>query len=281
VTSRRLELLRSRLAPLRDSLLTHPVYGRIEGIDALRLFMEHHAFAVWDFMSLLKALQRRLSCVDVPWIPPLDPAACRLVNEIVLGEESDEDGQGGYSNHFDLYRRAMRQCGADLGPIDGFVDAIRGGMDLCSALEVVGVPEAVRRFVERTFEVIGGGDVCAIASAFTFGREDLLPDVFRRIVAGSAATPGGGWDVFRYYLDRHIEVDGGEHGPMAWRLMDRLCGNDPDRWQAAEEAAIRSLEARMALWDGVCERLDERNVTTNVASPQELGSEVRFGDTRA
>jgi hypothetical protein len=256
VTSPHLELLRSRLAPLRDSLMKHPVYVRIDGIDGLRLFMEHHAFAVWDFMSLLKALQRRLCCVDVPWTPPVDPAACRLVNEIVLGEESDEDGRGGYSSHFDLYRRAMRQCGADLGPIDGLVAAIRGGMDLHSAIESVDVPETVRRFVRRTFEVIGGGDACAIASAFTVGREDLLPDIFRRVVEESGTTPVGELDEFRYYLDRHIEVDGGEHGPMAWRLVDRLCGDDPSRWRAAEEAAARSLEARIILWDGVCERLD-------------------------
>lgn len=256
MTSPRLELLRSRLAPLRNSLLQHPVYGRIADLDALRLFMGHHIFAVWDFMSLLKALQRQICCVDVPWTPPPDPTACRLVNEIVLGEESDEDGRGGHSSHFDLYRRAMRQCGADTGPIDGLVAAIRGGMELPPALESADAPETVRRFVGRTFEVIEGGDACAIASSFTFGREDLLPDVFRRLVEGSGTTPGGEWDVFRYYLDRHIEVDGGEHGPMAWRLVDCLCGDDPARWRAAEEAAERSLEARMILWDGVCERLD-------------------------
>ena len=115
--SPRLELLQSRLAPLRDSLLAHPIYDRIDTIEDLRLFMEHHVFAVWDFMSLLKALQRLVCCVDVPWTPPLDSAACRFVNEIVLGEESDEDGQGGFTSHFELYRRAMRQSGAETGPI--------------------------------------------------------------------------------------------------------------------------------------------------------------------
>lgn len=213
--------------------------------------MEHHAFAVWDFMSLLKALQRGVCCVDIPWTPPSDPAACRLVNEIVLGEESDEDGEGCYISHFDLYRRAMAQCGADLDPIDGLVDAIRGGMDLQGALDLVRAPESVRRFVGHTFDIIASGDVCAIAAAFTFGREDLLPDVFRRIVGEMAVPSGHDLGVFRYYLDRHIEVDGGEHGPMAWRLVDRLCGDDPSRWEAAEDAAIRSLEARRILWDGV------------------------------
>lgn len=225
-------------------------------MDAVRCFMEHHVFAVWDFMSLLKVLQRRLSCVDLPWIPVADPAACRLVNEIVLGEESDEDGQGGYTSHFELYRRAMQQCGADLRPIDRLVDAIRSGTPLASILDRVGVPPTVRQFVETTFEIIQDESVCAVASAFTFGREDLLPDVFRRIVEKSSTTEGKNFDVFRYYLDRHIEVDGGEHGPMAWKLIDRLCGDDPALWQEAESAAIRSLKSRVVLWDGVCESLD-------------------------
>jgi hypothetical protein len=256
--SQRIAELRSRLEPIRACLLRHPVYRRILGIDDLSQFMELHVFAVWDFMSLLKALQRRLCCVDVPWTPPADPAACRLVNEIVLGEESDEDGTGSFSSHFELYRLAMRQCGADLDPLDRFIELIQTGFGPVSALESIDAPEPVRRFVGQTFAVIETGDVCAIASAFTFGREDLLSDVYRRIVEESDRASGANLDAFRYYLDRHIEVDGGVHGPMAWRLMDRLCGEDPEKWRIAESAAIRSLEARVDLWDGVCTRLDQR-----------------------
>jgi hypothetical protein len=258
VTSTPIDLIRSRIAPLRSDLLSHPIYGRIDGLDALRVFMEYHVFAVWDFMSLLKALQRRVCCVDVPWTPPADPAACRLVNEIVLGEESDLDDEGGACSHFDLYRRAMRRCGAETGPIDRLVEEIRGGRGVRSTIEAVGLPGPVRLFVGHTFEVIEEGDVCAIASAFTFGREGLLPDVFRRIVEELSAAPTGTLDAFRYYLDRHIEVDDGEHGPMAERLVESLCGEDPARWRAAEVAAMGSLRARTHLWDGVCDRLDGR-----------------------
>jgi hypothetical protein len=258
VTSTPIDLIRSRIAPLRSSLLSHPIYARIDGIDALRAFMEFHVFAVWDFMSLLKALQRLVCCVDVPWTPPADPAACRLINQIVTGEESDVDDEGGACSHFDLYRRAMRRCGAETGPIDRLVEEIRGGRGVRSAIESVGLPVPVRRFVGYTFEVIEGGDVCAIASAFTFGREGLLPDVFRRLVEESASVPGGPLDALRYYLDRHIEVDDGEHGPMADRLVESLCGEDPARWRAAEIAAVGSLRARAILWDGVCDRLDVR-----------------------
>lgn len=260
VTSPRIERIRARLASQRQDLLGHPVYLRIDGIDSLRLFMEHHVFAVWDFMSLLKALQRRLCCVDVPWAPPTKPATCRLINEIVLAEESDQDRHGGYASHFDLYHKAMKEFGASTDRIDRFVEDVRQGQDVITALERADVPRSIRRFVGHTFETIHQDDLGAIASAFAFGREDLLPDVFRRIVNELDEAVGGDLEDFRYYLDRHIDLDGGEHGPMAERLVEDLCGEDPVRWQTAENAAVRSLQARKLLWDGICEHLDGLNV---------------------
>src|SRR5437762_1475238 len=136
----RIERLRARLAPWRAALSCHPVYREIDGPAALRLFMEHHVFAVWDFMSLLKALQRRLCCNDVPWLPPADHASARLVNEIVLAEESDEDGSGGFVSHFALYVRAMARCGADTSTVERFLDELRRGSPLTAALDTAGVP---------------------------------------------------------------------------------------------------------------------------------------------
>jgi hypothetical protein len=247
----RLQQIQDRLWPLKAALLDHSVYRGIDRLDALRLFMTHHVFAVWDFMSLLKALQRRLCCTDVPWVPMADPLGCRLVNEIVLAEESDDDGRGGFASHFELYHRAMTRCGADTAPIDGFLDELRRRGCVSDALEAPGVPECARRFVRRTFEVIDGGDVCAIASAFTFGREDLLPAVFRRIVGELSVDAGGGLEDFTFYLNRHIGLDETEHGPMATRLLLSLCGSDAARWHAAERAAVDALEARRDLWDGI------------------------------
>ena len=215
--------------------------------------MEHHAFAVWDFMSLLKALQRQLCCVEVPWLPAVDPLGSRLVNEIVLAEESDDDGRGGFGSHFDLYHRAMTRCGANSAPIDGFLGELRKGRLVSAALELVGIAECVRRFVRQTFNAIDGGNLCAIASAFTFGREDLLPAVFQRIVNELNVEACGGLEDFKYYLERHIGLDGQVHGPMANRLLLSLCGSDKSRWQVAEQAAADSLEARRGLWDGICD----------------------------
>jgi hypothetical protein len=256
-----LQRLQEHLQPLKYVLLTHPIYREIDRLDALRRFMEHHVFAVWDFMSLLKTLQRRLCHVEVPWLPAADPVACRLINEIVLGEESDEDGRGGYSSHFDLYHTAMTRCGANTTPIDGFLDELRRGKTVSDALESPGVPNAARHFVRGTFDIIESGCLCSIASAFTFGREDLLPAVFQSIVEALAPESADGLEVFKYYLNRHIGLDGDEHGPMANRLLMSLCGSNESHWRVAEQTAVDCLEARRGLWDGIHDEIKQHKTT--------------------
>jgi hypothetical protein len=247
----RLDDLEAPLQPLREILLKHPVYGHLGSLEDLHVFMEHHIYAVWDFMSLLKALQARLTGLSIPWVPSPWPFACRMINEIVLGEESDEDGAGGFASHFELYRRAMAECGADLGSIDRFIAQLHEGASVREALVGASAPAGVRPFVEQTFAVIESGDLSALAAAFTFGREDLLPSVFQRIVDQLNEEHAGKLSLFKFYLARHIELDGDEHGPLARRLLEVICGEDEARWESATRAAVASLEARRDLWDAI------------------------------
>ena len=243
--------LKISLTPWREALLNHALYQEIDKLDSLRLFMEHHVFAVWDFMSLLKALQQKMCCTDIPWLPPVNSHHCRLVNEIVLAEESDEDGRGGYASHFDLYLSSMKQCGADTSAIEHFIAQLRQGASLEVAIASPRIPEPARRFVQQTMEIIRSGDIRTIASAFTFGREDLLPDVFQRIVDRLNSEAEGQLSEFKYYLERHIGLDGDEHGPMAQRLVESLCGTDEESWKMATESAVSCLTARHEFWDGI------------------------------
>lgn len=243
--------LQQQIAPTRRLLLNNGLYHSIRTLPDLRRFMEHHVYAVWDFMSLLKALQRGLTCVQLPWVPTPNPATRRLINEIVLEEESDLDPQGRPVSHFELYVQAMEECGADSAPIRRLVAAVAEGRTLEQALAAAKAPASVCEFVGTTFAIIRDGKPHAVAAAFTFGREDLIPDMFRQLVGELSTRLPGQLDTFTYYLNRHIELDEEVHAPMAQQMVRELCADDPLRWQEAQQVAIRCLEARMALWDGI------------------------------
>ncbi len=237
-------------ADLVARLLAHPLYGELRDEPSLRLWMRSHVFCVWDFQSLLKALQRELTCVQVPWLPTADPQARRLINELVLDEESDAAPGGGYLSHFELYREAMRDAGADGAPIDALLAALRRGASLDAVLEAPGVPPAAACF-SRTTLALALGPLHRAAAAFAWGREDVIPDMFRRLVAALAERSPQRWGRLRFYLERHIERDADQHGAAARALVGRLCGDDPRRLAEAAAAARDSLEARLALWDAV------------------------------
>lgn len=240
-----------RTEDLVRRLVAHPLYEHIRAEDTLRVFMRAHVFCVWDFQSLLKALQRALTCVEVPWLPTPDREARRLINVIVLDEESDEEPRGGHASHFELYLEAMRDCGADAGPIEGFLEDLRRGRSVEEALARGGLPAGVPAFVRSTLEVARSGRPHRVAAAFTYGREEIIPAMFRRLAERLAASDAPHWLRFLYYLNRHIERDEERHGPQSRALVDRLCGDDRRLWKEAEETARAALEARLALWDEI------------------------------
>jgi len=254
---------------LRERLVSHRLYPLVNTPERLRWFMEHHVFAVWDFQSLLKALQQRLTCTTVPWVPTADPEARRMINEIVLDEESDALPEGGAASHFELYLDCMDRGGADTGPIRRLLEAIRGGMPLAKALAGCGMPLAAAEFVTRSFAVIDSGSTAAIAAVFTYGREDVIPDMFRRIVGSLAQDDPTRWERFRFYLDRHIEHDDAHHGPACRRIVARLCGTDPAAWAEAGAAARGCLEARLALWDAVAAGIESGPAASRSAGDDE------------
>ncbi len=244
-----IEAIEARIAPLRQRLATHPLYSSIRTEAHLRLFMESHVFAVWDFMSLLKALQARLTCVTSPWVPTALPASRRFINEIVLGEESDEF-QGRPISHFELYLEAMQQAGAGTSAIHSLLSDL-AGTPVLEAVRNAQIPQGPRAFLTTTFSLIASGRLHALAAAFTFGREDVIPDMFRSLVRDLNQQKAGALDTFIWYLERHIEVDGEDHGPLSLRMVSDICGKDSERWAEAAQAAEDALNARLKLWDAI------------------------------
>jgi Protein of unknown function (DUF3050) len=252
-----LQVLQEEIRPLQQKLAQHQLFRSFKTIEDLHLFMQSHVFAVWDFMSLLKALQRGLTCVEIPWTPRSYPESRYLVNQIVLGEECDSF-EGRHLSHFELYLEAMRSSGANAASMERMLKCLTDGMDLREALTASHVPAAAASFVNSTFRLIGTNKLHVLAAAFTFGREDLIPDMFRRFLRDLDRRFDGRLEIFIWYLERHIEVDDGEHGPMALRMVSELCGTDRQRWGEATSAVMEALRARLALWDGIALDIQQR-----------------------
>lgn len=245
----RLEDLRAEIAPVRDHLLAHPIYRAVDTLPRLRRFMSHHAFAVWDFMCLAKRLQRDLTSVEVLWLPPARPSLARFINSIVLSEESDVDPDGRAASHFDLYLAAMEEVGAATAAPRRFLSALRDGAGLDAAFAAAEAPAAVRRFVSHTMRTAARGLTIEVLSSFLFGREDLIPDMFSRILPQWAESRQA--RRFAYYVERHIELDGDDHGPAGEQALAEMAGSDAAAWQTVSAAAQSAILERIALWDGV------------------------------
>ncbi|GAB3258707.1 DUF3050 domain-containing protein [Kineosporia babensis] len=243
-----IEKLKEAIEPARQKVVNHPIYQQLNTKEAVVTFMEHHSYAVWDFMSLLKVLQRSLTCVEVPWVPTGHTGSRRLINDITLVEESDELGNG-FISHFELYLDGMRQCGADTTSIDAFIDLLRAGRPVPAAIEAAGVPRPSAEFIHQTWAFIDDYPVHCQAAAFAFGREDLIPDMFDQVAA--LKEEHADLSTFVDYLRRHIQVDAEEHTPMAMQMLADLCGDDQAKWAQCQDTVIEALAAREKFWDGI------------------------------
>tara|TARA_B100001248_G_C27375320_1_gene453949 strand:- start:646 stop:1401 length:756 start_codon:yes stop_codon:yes gene_type:complete len=245
------------LTPLKEKLANHRIFERINSIEELKVFMEHHIFAVWDFMSLLKKLQKDLVPSGSPWVPNPNGNLVRFINEIVMEEESDQAYNNGaeisYTSHYQIYLDAMTEVGASTETILRFVEMVKSE-GINSAMQKINLPEPSRLFMSHTFNLINEGKSHEIAASFAIGRESIVPLMFKRILDQSKLEDDQ-VPVFRYYLVRHAELDGDHHGPMAHKLLENMSEGDPEIQQEIIEQAIKSIEQRIFFWDGVLDAL--------------------------
>jgi len=253
--------IKPELQPYNVKLMAHPIYNAITSVEQCQLFMENHAFAVWDFMSLLKSLQISLTCVNLPWIPPTNPEVAYFMNSIVAGEESDDLGSHDYkkaTSHYELYLASMVEVGASTEPISYFVGKLQRGEKWHSALQQTRVkyshlPSSTFDFVEYTMNIVENKSPAEVAASFLFGREDPIPAMFQKLLSQfnekNVNCPN-----LKLYLARHIEVDGDHHGPMADLILEKLCLT-PEQCEKALDVAKGSIEMRVHLWDGIYSKL--------------------------
>ena len=253
-----IQYVEDQILPLRNQLQNHGLYHQLKSIKDVQAFMSMHVFAVWDFMSLLKALQDDLTNTSVPWTPKPNASLARFINEIAHAEESDVNEKGEAKSHFEMYLDAMKQIDADDSQIIRFIESIKAGKSVQKSLEEVEIDSSVKDFVKFTFETIDSGKSHCIAAAFTFGREDVIPDMFIEILK-KADVENVHYNKLRYYLDRHIELDGDEHGPLSLKMVEEMCGDDSSKCDDVVEISKQALKHRILLWDGIERSIVEAN----------------------
>ena len=250
--------IQKEITSLREELKSHRLYQQLQTVEDIKIFTQDHVFAVWDFMSLLKTLQRELTCVSVPWVPRKKGKLTQFINEITLAEESDVDLSGESKSHFEMYLDAMRHMGSETHKIEVFLSKIHQNSSIEEALDFAEVPEAVKNFVKVTFKTIYSNDTHKVAAAFTFGREDLIPDMFIEIIHQTHEQES--FKDFLYYLNRHVELDGDSHGPLSLDMIVELCGDDQQKWSEVLVTAKEALEVRISLWDYIADNISKHKL---------------------
>jgi hypothetical protein len=260
-----IKYIETELKPLRNQINAHAMYGQLSTIEDVKLFMQNHVFAVWDFMSLLKALQSSLTNTNVPWSPKGNGSVARFINEIVMDEESDVNEKGEVKSHFEMYIDSMDQIEANTAPIKKFTNAIHNGASIDTAAAMIEMHPTIKAFLDLTFGVIAEGKLHCIAAAFTFGREDVIPDMFLKIIQQSkTSAEDGRYSKLLYYLNRHIELDGDEHGPISLKMVENLCGDDNTKWTETLLTAKSALQQRIELWGLISSAISNSKKTSIV-----------------
>lgn len=211
----------------------------MQDVNQLKRFMENHVYAVWDFMCLLKAMKDLSYSPTTRWTPTprwtppkISYQSMRLINEIYTCEETDEYNSG-YASHMEIYLQAMKEVGADTKPFLNFLET----------LDVNLIPEPAKEFVLNTLTIIDTGELHRVVSAFAHGRELAIPEMFTKIL-DDLRLPA---PTFRYYLSRHIAVDGENHGPASMLLLQEVA-DTPEKQSDVDSVRIQCKQSREKLW---------------------------------
>lgn len=159
-------------------------------------------------------------------------------------------------SHFELYLNAMKQTNCDISSINAFIKNINKKIPLKESMQLANIPSASNNFITNTFTVINTNKAHIQAAVFTFGREDLIPGMFLHFVKELNSQTPNSVSILKYYLERHIEVDGEHHSHLACQMTEELCGTDIAKWEESTEEVKKALTARIKLWNAISNQLN-------------------------
>lgn len=208
--------------------------------------MNHHIYSIWDFMNLLIALQRTLTCVHLPWKPQENPQLCQLINEIKLEEESDTL-QGHASSHFAFYSQTLIKSHRCESHVKTFIKKLQENHSYQTLIEDPSLPQSVQNYLKTTHDIIQDS-LLTTAAAFTYARENIMSEMLKQLKQKEIKNPT--LQAFYLYVNRHIKLDGERHQNMALKMIDHLCKNANDE-KEIYLAAKKAILARLTFWDEI------------------------------
>lgn len=238
-------------------LFNHQLFAKIKTIEECRIFMEHHIFAVWDFMSLAKKVQEIFAPIKTPWEIPIEPKYTRFINEIILSEESDQLEDGRVMSHCEMYLEAMREIGASTQMFEDFLRALQV-YDLHSIDVRQFIPDPAYEFMKHTFSIVNSKQPHMITASFCYGRENIIPGMFLSLLDSNGITNSQA-PIMREYLKKHIDLDGDIHGPMAIQMTEYTCQNINQKKLEVEATKLHTIQARIRFWDGIYQAINEKD----------------------
>lgn len=224
----------------------------------LKVFMKSHVYSVWDFMSLLKFIQNEITYNDVPWKPTKYwTNLARFINEIVLEEETDISTIDlEYLSHFELYLKSMEEIWIDTTQIKNLIYNVDYN-NLDDFLKNENIPKSSREFMKVNFNYIKEWDILKVVSAFTFWRENIIPEMFIRIIKNLEISNLEAPTLY-FYFKRHIELDGDLHGPLSMKLLEKLADWKNENIKLIEKVAIETIGARKKFWEWIKEEIENK-----------------------
>ncbi len=234
-------------------LENHKLYERVADEASLRLFIEHHVICVWSYNFLLRDIHQELVTMIHPLNSQSQKEAIRLVSEMILEEEVEEQNDGTLVSHLEIYLEAMQDLGANISPIVSFFDLQDSGQTWQTALKHAHFPTAVSRYA-RKMSRIAEGPLHERAAALFYEGEPFIPDAFlmRLGLLGNAVKIGRLLD----YFERHIEGLKRPGFSASGRLVEILCGDDEQMALEAEKAAEEAMKNRVDLWNQISDKLE-------------------------
>lgn len=248
------EPIADRIMDISTELKTHPLYSKFSDKRTvqkrIRTYMEYQVWCVWDFMALLKSIQQKLIPTSIAWTPPEYASLGRYLYDVLRTEETDVSNEPGkdHASHFEAYLNAMQEAGADIEPISDFIAELKKGIPVDDAIAMARMPEPSREFVTNTMKHIKG-KVHESVAVFCLSREGIIPEMFTTFTESLVNEEG--FTKFRWYLDRHIELDSSSHGPLSVKLFKTMVGNDKTKLYEALDATLNALQARKNLLDAI------------------------------